>query len=384
MSEPFPIGKREDQTLEFKAADALKNPSTIAREVVAMLNAQGGEVWVGMRDQDDVATSVDSIRDVEVAKKSLLDHLVSVIDPKPQSGELSIEVVTDGERKALRIRVTPIETSKPYAFTKDGALHFVMRIDHRVRAMTRDEIIPSRRTTSSPGRLAVLSAAAWTRAGFRLWLGLAPNQDLGWNIQDDALANFIRDARLSGNRHVGWTFVRRNAGSDPTREIKQGRREFGYEDSALTTLHDNGCIEFFAALDWLRNSRQPPKEINPIALIESVTSILRLARALYERAETSKPSSVSIDWLVTGLNGWTLPPYPPDTYGYEDSPARYASEVNLTPRRGPMAVPMSVLHDNPDRLAFNLVREIYEAFGLTEQQVPMAYDRKTQRLTLPE
>ena len=384
MSEPFPIGKREDQTLEFKAADSLKNPSTIAREVVAMLNEQAGEVWVGIRDQDDIATSVDSIRDAELAKKSLLDYLVSVIDPTPQSGELSIDVVTEGERNAVRVRVMPKDERKPYAFTKDGALHFVRRIGHRVRAMTREEIIPTRRETSSPNRLALLRATAWKRAGSRLWLGIAPQQDLGWNIQDDALAGFIRDSRLSGNRHVGWTFVRRNAGADPTREIKQGRREFGYEDSALTTLHDNGCMEFFAALNWLRNSRQPPNEINPIALIESVTSVFRLARSLYEREDSRKPSDVSIDWLLTGLEGWTLPPYPPDTHGYEDSLARSASEGNLSPRRGPMTVPLLALRDNPDRLAFSLVREIYEAFGLTEQHVPMAYDRKTQRLTLPE
>ena len=44
MTDRVPLGEKEDLHREFKSRDALKKPEIIAREVVAMLNADGGTV----------------------------------------------------------------------------------------------------------------------------------------------------------------------------------------------------------------------------------------------------------------------------------------------------------------------------------------------------
>ena len=46
MSRPIPLDERESDVLEFKSREALREPFAIGREVVAMLNAGGGEVWM--------------------------------------------------------------------------------------------------------------------------------------------------------------------------------------------------------------------------------------------------------------------------------------------------------------------------------------------------
>jgi hypothetical protein len=38
----------------------------------------------------------------------------------------------------------------------------------------------------------------------------------------------------------------------------------------------------------------------------------------------------------------------------------------------------------PDRCGFRLVRRVYQAFGMREDDIPNAYDRKAGRLILPE
>lgn len=46
--------------------------------------------------------------------------------------------------------------------------------------------------------------------------------------------------------------------------------------------------------------------------------------------------------------------------------------------------PFSVreLVDEPDRCAFRIVREVYQAFGYTEDKIPAEFDRETGRLEL--
>ena len=81
MSPKPPIGDRESLRLEFKAAAALEKMSSISREEVAMLNSEGVRIWLGLRDQDGIATAVDPILRVQARRIDLLNHLIDVIEP---------------------------------------------------------------------------------------------------------------------------------------------------------------------------------------------------------------------------------------------------------------------------------------------------------------
>src|SRR5687768_7827026 len=118
MKAKIPIGKRESQRLEFKAAAALESLSTVSREAVAMLNAEGGEIWIGLREHDGVATSVEAIRDAEDRKIALLNHLLDVIEPRLTSQEVDIRVVGVPEGgEILLVDLDPRVESRPYALS---------------------------------------------------------------------------------------------------------------------------------------------------------------------------------------------------------------------------------------------------------------------------
>src|SRR6185295_20094854 len=93
--------------LEFKGIDALKDPEKIAREVVAMLNAQGGKVWVGLREEDGRAVAVEPIADPEREKGRLLNYLVDTIEPAISNSMVNIEVQDQGQGAVLDIVVGP-------------------------------------------------------------------------------------------------------------------------------------------------------------------------------------------------------------------------------------------------------------------------------------
>ena len=74
---PDSIGEEGGPSAGVQGAEALKTPEIVARGVVAMLNADGGEVWVGLREENERAVVVESIQDREREARRLLDYLVA-------------------------------------------------------------------------------------------------------------------------------------------------------------------------------------------------------------------------------------------------------------------------------------------------------------------
>ena len=81
MSRRVPLGRKEDFHLELKGRDALDDPEKIAREVVAFLNAEGGDVWVGLGEEAGRAVKVEPIPDPEREQRRLVDYLIETIEP---------------------------------------------------------------------------------------------------------------------------------------------------------------------------------------------------------------------------------------------------------------------------------------------------------------
>src|SRR5688572_23543765 len=129
-----PIGKREDEHTEFKRAEALKEPSNIAREAVAFLNADGGEIWIGVEeDGEGLGLAVEEIHNPGQQRARLQDSLVDVVEPSPMIGkgkELDIDEVPfseDGTRKLLRLRVAR-GARGPYALLRQqGSRAYLVR-----------------------------------------------------------------------------------------------------------------------------------------------------------------------------------------------------------------------------------------------------------------
>jgi predicted HTH transcriptional regulator len=95
---PNPVGQRESQHLEFKSKDALKHLASVGREVVAMLNSEGGDVWVGLREADGVAVTLEPIKNLDREIGRLRDHFSDSIEPAPGPGEIDFDKIDSLEK----------------------------------------------------------------------------------------------------------------------------------------------------------------------------------------------------------------------------------------------------------------------------------------------
>ena len=390
MDPNVPLGQRETSTLEFKSAEALRNLPSISREVVAMLNHLGGEVWIGLRENDGIASAAEGIESPDEARINVLNHLIEVIEPRIDvPGDLTLDVVGSGDKALLLISIENREAKRPFAQLRGGGRHFLVRVDHRIRPMTREELFSAARSprdSGTPKRLPDLRAKALGNEQPGLWVGFEASPEVSLELQDPALSRLLLDPRVTGNRLSGWNF-RYPPGHGVEPELGARRLEFGRAEYRKTTVWEDGCVEFFAPLDRLQRRATTEQEIHALALLEFPVSIARLTRALYSEESVTKgaPSKVFADTVLTGAAGWRLPSNPPGTIGYslDDDPHGELTDGTFS-LLSPYAFPWSEFRDRPDRAGYMLVRSIYQAFGLGEEWIPYQYDRKLDGLVLED
>jgi predicted HTH transcriptional regulator len=111
-AEPL-LGRDEGPQLEFKSREALEDLAKVGREVVGMLNAEGGEVWVGVREEAGRAVAVEALADPGLARQRLRDYLADSLEPRLQA-EVAVEVVEwQGSPALLRIEIRPRRERQP-------------------------------------------------------------------------------------------------------------------------------------------------------------------------------------------------------------------------------------------------------------------------------
>jgi len=389
----IPLGQSENQRLEFKAREALRRPGIIVREIVGMLNAVGGHVWVGLQDAQSRAVAIQPIEDVERQQQRLLDVIVETIEPSPSGSEVRIEVVRSaGGEGLLRVTVRPSAERRPYAQMRRSARLYVTRVGARNRPLARHELEKAFFALRSAGRggdgrrravQALLSRRPEPPTGRPgdLWLAVEPLLTPPLALDDPRLIELLRDASASGNRPTGWSFA--SPYSTP-------RREDGALISALggdveTRIEESGHISLRVALTAVA-SRERPRDVWPLALVEHPTALLRLAAAVYRdlmRADPPPDAAVLIDIALLGADGWTLGPYSPDSLEYRVRDHMELDEDEVAWEQ-PRELALRELIEAPDRCAYRLVRRLYRAFGFGEDKIPRQFDRETGRLVIAD
>jgi len=388
-----PVGKREGLRLEFKGRDSLGEPASIGREVVAMLNAEGGEVWIGVEERDGCAAAIQGIAAPERAEAVLQDHLVDTIEPSPLPDEVRLEQVSmPGQEAVLVVLVNPQEGRRPYAQLKGGGRHYLVRVGARIRPMSREEILSrtgvpvGAGTQRNEARRRLLEEREEIQRESRevFWIQIRPGPPQRIDLEDTRLLDYLRDPRRTGNRQAGWGFT--NPYLEPQCKPHLGLLTLGVEDEGpQTEIRQDGSIVFSAPLESLRWKRQE-REIWPFALLEYPVSLFRLASALYRDLPEPDGGEVVADLVFVGLQDWVLKPYSPDTVLYRvRSGAKFQEEDLLYPE--PLVFHWREVLDEPDRCAFRLVERVYKAFfgaGYQDKIIPREYDRAAGRLVLPE
>jgi hypothetical protein len=377
----LPLGRKEDFHLEFKGRDALDEPEKIAREVVAFLNAKGGEVWVGLGEEDGRAVKVEPIPDPERAKRRLLDSLIETVEPSPSAEEVWVEVVDEGEGAVLRVSAQPGEGRGPYAYFRKGGRHFVLRIGDRIRPMSRVEIFWAQPTGGDERLQQALDRVIKERSERQeqrkegLWLHLEPAVEVERDLQDRRIEEILQDPEQSSNRPDGWTFAR----FQRRPVLQSGRLVTSPEDGYRVEIRHQGGIAFSASLESLLWKGEE-HEIWPPILCELPISALRIAAALFE-GFLAPAAEIVLDFALIGLEGWILRPGTPGPWFLANRLSQLDAADFLLDR--PLVVPARDLFENPDAIGYRLVARVYEAFGLRRDQMPSFFDPVTRRLVLP-
>lgn len=381
--QPLPLGQRESSRLEFKASEALKDSSSIGREVVAMLNADGGAVWIGIEEEDGVASKANDIEDVGLQARRLHDYLIDAIEPSPLNDEVVLDTppIPDGGA-VLRIEVRPEGGRKPYALLRGASRRYLIRVRDRNRPMSREEIAAGFREEPSIGDQKLTDAeqemlearrAVQQTGGQVFWLRLRPINPLDLDLREQDVQNVFHIPTLSGNRPAGWTFV------NPYRAVELKRDRLAFHRGELRR---DGTLTFEMPLDAL-HWKGEPDEIYPFSLLEYPVSALRIAKAIYQPSSLDRHDKIVADFALFGAHQWHLRPYSPQVLGYMTRGRNDFTEADDLVGDKPLVFRLEEIIDEPDWCAYRLaIRRTYEAFGYYEDEIPSEFDRDARRLVI--
>jgi hypothetical protein len=387
------LGKREDGHLEFKDAEVVRRPVKVAREVVGFLNADGGEVWIGVKEgEQGRAVELQVLEKPDVARRALLDHLVGVIEPPFSQDEVAVRCV-DG---LIQVAVKK-GAHRPYA-VRDGGRHFLTRVDDRLNEMTREQIrdafaaagsVPDQELSALKAKLRKdLEETALARKA--LWLRLVPAANLTIDLADPAtkqlLRDWLTDPLATGNRRGGWTFA-----TDLRMPRFKGDFVQHGEDTDFikTTINEHGEVTFVVELSALANLKYTPQqllapqEFAPYALLEYPASVFRLmGKILVQFGKDLTGATVLGALSIKGIRGWALTPGSPRV------PTRWpgSKTIEQDPLQfGPdrLGFDAQLLARHPDRCTLRLVRLIYGEVGFEDDAIPSEFDQKQGVLSMP-
>jgi hypothetical protein len=388
MSTGVPIDQPEGQRLERKSLAALAEPDKIAREAVAMLNSQGGEVWIGIKEGKG-RNEVEAMPHAEAARarQRLQDHLLDVIEPTPVAGEVTVtdEPVSTGpaeHRRVLRVALEPRPGRGPYALHRRGGRYFLRRFGDRIVEMSRDDIgrafNPARPAEATGAARATLQAevqALLKRPTARFWLGIEPEQGGDLNLRKLRGTEMLTEPTLSGTPRGSYNFTAATyRGAAKLRKSGAGTAVMiGDDDVISLRVLATGGVRFEAALEeifWVGRVPFVDEErlLSPEALLGYVISVTRLIAPLLDEARLWHRPPQGDFWAalgMTGLQGWGL--LPGDlagwiAYRYQVSRFRFQDKDLLLEE--PLRFSQADLRERPDECGMRLIEKIYDGFEI--------------------
>jgi hypothetical protein len=371
VAAPRWLGASENRDLEYKGAAALRDPSAIARAAVAMLNAGGGTVVVGVDDGGAVA-GVDT---PQHERDRLQQQLVDRIRPRPLH-EVDVVVVEIGAVSVLEVRACP-RTGTLYADRSGGRWGFWLRSGATSRALEWEEIVrlwPS--AAAAPVDFAA-SAPRWDEGVPERWPGASAVLVLR-SVRDPAAGDSvtpkweaIRDV-LARAPHsldpgrLGWQVTRGLRAEDIVKGTWDQRPARWLRLSRNLDLRFEGGEHYLA---HQQPDRAPWRALYPYPVTEGPASFLRLLAMIAGEFPLTGAIDVTMALWTTG--GWGLAPGAPQSYGWRFGlPDRGWPPAAPDPVRVATRTTWGELRAAPGRVAHRLVSDFYAEFGWDSDAVP--------------
>lgn len=385
------IGQGEGQRLEFKGREKLGDRKELGLEVVAFLNAEGGDLYIGVREEDDRAVAIEGVEDAEREIDALRSSFGDSIEPDPR-GDLELTSETfDGEGPVIRVHVRP-GRYKPYALLgRKKSRRFYTRFGESKDSMGREALAAA--FAGTPPEQGPLTQArrmlTAERAGLQqiskewFWVAIQPARDAELDVQEPAFESYLRDPEAIGVPRDLPSF---HVPFEP--ELGQGRlvaRAIPFDRLVKeTVLRADGGIRFQSVINHLYQHARgsSPGLINPDVLIGVPLSLFRLAAvALEGKLVPTDPLVVDVALLGVGREEARLMPGHWRVPGPGRSAGVFDEDEDLT-LVAPLVFTFQEIVEEPERCVFRLLRPVYESFGLREDAIPISPDRSA-RTTAP-
>lgn len=395
------IGLREGERLELKSGEILEHPARLLGEIVAFLNAEGGDIYIGVEEENGVATAVPGVEDPAGIHR-LMDLLADRIEPIPPSPTRT-DIPADSGRPVIQLRV-PKGEDGPYALRESASYRFPLRFGDRIRHRSWLQI---RREIDGPGEgdpaqearelmLCRREEFLANRTGEpTLRVAIAPTEpkeDL-FRGRDEEVRLALEDVGVTGNRYSGWTYqVSELARWSPEGEVRRRQRrwEQGGKESPYRHLviEENGWITFTTAYDhgwtWHAQAMEERGErgLDPFVLVEYPASVVRLGSWLYDKADLR--GSVLLELVLRDIEGIQLGAGHPSSprYRFRKSWKVCDQQDILVGPTAPIEVTAAEFRENPDPVTYGLVSEVYEEFEFGEADIPF-FQRESRKLVFP-
>ncbi len=380
-------GTPEGTQIEFKRAEKLRNRDRrldIVRTVVAMRNADGGTVWVGLAEKGEKLERQDPLGESDKPLiEDLRNQLIDLIEPMPrlETDVLLHSVEVEGGW-VLGLEVKSLK-GPPSCMTKGRRREFLTRSGSRNKPLSYAEIVAPGKESPSLRAEVDRQHELWSQE-FDPTAGLAVSA-LPEGSPDEAPTKVAPSVKAlltspppSVARESGWTWHSRYAKPGSNR----GSIRAGQGDYRMLEVSPVGRVQFFTALEhlvWKENAdatgvefEQPLKgQLYPYAVVETVASLMRVIRAVFDELDLPERLTVGLVLSIERGAGWVMCRKPPDRWFFEGLIREEWFQVPENPTRTSVHLQtVERVRSDPDAISHALLLELLESDGETQRSLP--------------
>ena len=421
------IGTQEENLwIDFKqqdyhrdSNDLEKHKREICKDVTAMANAEGGYILIGVREENKIAQDFFTVKDAANVAQSINDVCLQNIDPRVPNLEVELYSLQWENRNIdlVVIHIPPSEM-RPHSFIWKGTTNFVKRYNDVTREFPISELIRDLLVRYQPpfldsiiGQMGQIESQLTSilRGTRRERRNSISPQDNALDVDEDSELVHLMNLRfhevISDEPYYRIFAVPTELNPDTVdtrseniRAILQNPPNIRYAGFGVTGILErdmirlpegikgsnmgsgeilllkNGFLEVRCPLakshfQWRRDeARISTPWLYPYVVCEFPVSFLKLVKAIYEVSGID--SSITVQQEYRDLTGFMLPKGNPSNIGF----AAFQDERSVYTPSDPIISKRTVESDfAPDQVAYDLVKEVYDYFGLDERWIP-AFD----------
>ncbi len=377
-----PLGTPEGLETEYKRGEKLRNTDRrrdIVRTVVAMRNAKGGSIWVGVTEEEGALTGVEPLKQEDRPHvDSLGNQLIDLVEPLLEIGrDVRLETVDVPGGWVLEVRVQPRQREAPPACVLwRGGREFLKRSGSRNALLSYSEVVRAEQTGAPSIREATEKLHDEWSSQFAHEAGLAFTAAPDPHRHPDSLPAKISKEALEllksppdEIRRDGWSWFSK---SSPPRLVRGHVRAGANDDEPyrVLELQPSGTLQFFTTTEHLSwNEKAPPKlgfelppkgQIYPYALAEVVASLIRTYSVLLKTREFESLETVGLLLSFERATGWIMCRTGPDSWHFATTRRSWFQVLDDSTRSSLLLQPADAIRKTPDLISYRLLVDLLE------------------------